>query len=179
MKSNQNFQFGSERGDKPSQGNTALEQEPASPDSTQSDSTQSDSTQSPHQSQQPQRTPIEWLSFGISLTIVSGLIALVGVLWLKPNTQKPPNPVVSLDWEKMQERSGQFHVPFKVTNEGDQTATQVQLVGEIQRNGQTQEVGTQEIDFLSRKEVEEGVFVIPENPQQSNFKIRVTNYQLP
>ncbi|OUC12704.1 MAG: TIGR02588 family protein [Alkalinema sp. CACIAM 70d] len=122
---------------------------------------------------------MEWLSFGISLAIVSGLITLVGVLWLRPNTQKPPNPVVSLDWEKMQEQSGQFHVPFKVTNEGDKTATQIQLVGEIQENGQTQEIGTQEIDFLSRKEEEEGVFVLSEKPQQNNFKVRITSYQMP
>ncbi|MBD2328013.1 TIGR02588 family protein [Alkalinema sp. FACHB-956] len=131
------------------------------------------------QSVQTQKSPIEWLSFGISLTIIGALVGAVGFLWLKPNSQKPPNPIVSVHLDKTEMRDGQFHVPFEVTNAGDQTITQLQMIGELKRKGTVEEIGTQQIDFLSRREVEEGVFVLPQKPQKEEFSVRITSYQIP
>ncbi len=132
---------------------------------------------SPQIEQKPSRSPAERTSFTIALGILSAIIGLVLYQWL---TQKNQPPVVSVTRKsEIREVPGQFYVPFSVTNTGGETAESVQVIAELRINGKVEEVGEQQIDFLSSGETEEGAFVFSRNPRSSELVLRVASYKLP
>lgn len=129
---------------------------------------------SPETKHQP--TLAEWISFSISLSILTALISLVIFAWTQ---QKNTPPIVTLQTtETIREVEGQFYVPFTVTNTGGETAASIQIIAEL-KDGTYQETGEQEIEFLSGGELEEGAFIFSRDPRQGQLKLRVASYQLP
>jgi uncharacterized protein (TIGR02588 family) len=136
-------------------------------------------TQESVQEKPARKTFVEWLTLSISLGIVGGLVFLVLILWSSSKEKSPANPITQVKQEEIFSQSQQFYVPFELINQGDETAIQVQVVGELKRNGTIEQSGPQTIDFLSRRETRKGVFVFQTDPRQGNLSIRVTNYQIP
>ena len=52
-------------------------------------------------------------------------------------------------------------------------------MAELSFNDKVLETGTQQIDFLSRREKRSGEFIFSRDPQQGELKIRVASYKLP
>jgi uncharacterized protein (TIGR02588 family) len=123
------------------------------------------------------RSLAEHVSFSIAVLILVTLIGLVGYLWLGKREKDAPNPVVIS--KPVQELSGQFHVPFELTNEGDDTAESVQVVAELRIKGAAPETGEQQIDFLSSHETASGAFIFSQDPRKGELIIRVASYKLP
>jgi len=143
--------------------------------------------QSPHSpEQQPSeglqqnraRSPAEQVTFGIASLILAGIIALVCYIWVDEQTDQPPDITVS-NQGTVREASGQFYVPFEIENIGGGTAESVQVIAELRINGEVEESGEQQIDFLSGGETEEGAFVFSRNPQEGELVLRVASYKLP
>ncbi|MBE9129086.1 MULTISPECIES: TIGR02588 family protein [unclassified Coleofasciculus] len=131
----------------------------------------------PQVEQKPQRSPAEWISFGIALSILTAIVGLVIYQWF---TQKERPPVLSVTSEsEIRQASGQFYVPFTVTNTGGQTAELVQVIAELRINGEVEEDGEQHIDFLASGETEEGAFIFSRNPREGELMMRVASYKLP
>ncbi|MBW4515698.1 MAG: TIGR02588 family protein [Timaviella obliquedivisa GSE-PSE-MK23-08B] len=128
------------------------------------------------ESQQP-RSVAEQISFSVAALFLATLVSLVCYLWFGKREQAPPNPVVTV--KPPQELSGQFHVPFEVINQGDDTAESVQVVAELTLNGAVAETGEQRIDFLSSHETESGAFIFSQDPSNGKLVIRVASYKLP
>lgn len=124
-----------------------------------------------------QRIPAEWITFTIASFIVAVIVGLVLFIWMTQNDQ-PPLLSVSLDSQVRQEQ-GQYYVPFSVTNTGGGTAESVQVIGELRINGEVEEHGEQQIDFLSSGEKEEGAFIFHRDPEQGELSVRVASYKLP
>lgn len=120
--------------------------------------------------------PAEWITFAIALLIVLSLIGLVVYSWF---TQDQQPPVLEVVRSETKEIKGQFYVPFKVTNTGGETAESVQVIGELRINGQVEESGEQQIDFLSGNESEEGAFIFTRDPKKGEVMLRVASYKLP
>lgn len=128
-----------------------------------------------HRSQH--RIPAEWITFSIASFIVAIIVGLVLFIWV---TQSSQPPVLSITTEgEVRQAQGRYYVPFSVTNDGGGTAESVQVIGELRVNGEVEEFGEQQIDFLSSGETEEGAFVFNRNPAQGNLLIRVASYKLP
>lgn len=128
--------------------------------------------------QQRQRILLpEWVTFLISLSILALIVGLVLHIWFT-QTDGPPILQVS-NTEEIREVQGQFYVPFTVTNNGGETAESIQIIGEIKKNGEVEETGEQEIDFLSAGEKQEGAFIFSRDPRQGNLSVRVGSYKLP
>lgn len=123
------------------------------------------------------RSLAEQVSFSIAVLILAIVIGTVSYLWLGKQEKQPPKPVVIL--KPVQERSGQYHVPFELTNEGDDTAESVQVVAELQIKGAAPETGEQQIDFLSSHETESGAFIFSQDPRKGELTVRVASYKLP
>jgi uncharacterized protein (TIGR02588 family) len=128
-------------------------------------------------SQKLQRTPAEWVTFGIASLIVATLSALVIYLWVTKQDNPPELSVTQ--HEDIRAVNGQFYVPFQIKNQGGETAESIQVTAELRVNGKVEETGEQQIDFLSSQEVEEGAFVFSQNPAQGELSLRVTSYKLP
>jgi len=127
-------------------------------------------------SKQP-RSLAEQVSFGIAALILFTLIGLVCYLWLGKRELGSPNPVVTI--KSIEKISGQFQVPFEVTNQGDTTAASVQVVAELQIQGEIAETGEQQVDFLSSHETESGAFIFSQDPRKGKLIIRVASYKMP
>lgn len=124
-----------------------------------------------------QRIRPEWITFTIASLIVAIIVGLVLFIWVTQNDQ-PPLLSVTVDSEIRQEQ-GQYYVPFSITNTGGGTAESVQVIGELRVNGEVEEQGEQQIDFLSSNEKEEGAFIFQRDPNQAELLIRVASYKLP
>ena len=124
------------------------------------------------------RSIAEWTSFAIASAILAAIVGAVGWMWLNEARQQPPEIAVERSGE-VRSASGQFYVPFSVTNSGGGTAESVQVIGDLVVNGEVQESGEQQIDFLSGGETEEGAFVFSKNPQNSEIVLRIASYKLP
>jgi uncharacterized protein (TIGR02588 family) len=118
----------------------------------------------------------EGITFAVASLIVAVLVGLVLFSWF---TQGDQPPVLAVQpSSEIRAVSGQFYVPFTVTNTGGATAESVQVIGELRLDDQT-ETGEQQIDFLSKGEQEEGAFVFSRDPRQGDLTIRVASYKLP
>jgi uncharacterized protein (TIGR02588 family) len=123
------------------------------------------------------RSGAEWITFASASAILLILFGLVGYSWLtKP--QEPPLLTVRYSIA-LQGEAGQFSVPFEIVNMGGETAEAVQVIAELRMNGQVVEAGEQQIDFLSRKEKEEGMFIFSHDPRKGQVRIRVASYKQP
>lgn len=127
--------------------------------------------------QKPQRSPAEWTTFTIALFILAGIIGLVFHEWLTQDS-RPPVLSVSRPGE-IRQAPGQYYVPFEVVNQGGETAESVQVIAELRINGEVEESGEQQIDFLASREKEEGAFVFSRDPRQGELTVRVASYKLP
>lgn len=126
---------------------------------------------------QEERSMAEWVTFSIASFILAIIVGLVGYTWL---TDKNQPPIVSVsNKQTIRESDGKFYVPFEVVNTGGDTAESVQIIAELEVDGEVKETGEQQIDFLSRGETEEGAFIFSQNPNQGKLTIRVASYKLP
>ncbi len=123
------------------------------------------------------RSAAEWVTIGMASAILLLIAGLVIYDWMITPTL-PPIVSISRDGDILA-REGQFYVPFVVKNLGGDTATAVEVVGELSIDGQVVEDGTQEIDFLSGAEAEAGMFIFSQDPRQGELVLRVASYQLP
>ena len=137
-------------------------------------------SESERQSPSPQpyqpRSPAEWVSFGVASLVLAVVIGAASYLWIGKQQNQPPALVLTSSEQR--EISGQFTVPFTVTNQGGETAASVQVIAELRINGD-EETGEQQIDFLSSGETARGAFVFSRDPRQGKLSLRVASYKLP
>ena len=119
----------------------------------------------------------EKVSFFLSLSIVAAIVILIGYTWLTGDTNPPTLSVTTGTNIRQAER--QYYVPFTVSNLGGSTAESVEVVAQLLLNDGNRETGSQQINFLSRKEQRNGEFIFTHNPQQGQLTIRVASYKLP
>lgn len=122
------------------------------------------------------RSSAERASFIFSLFIVSILFFLVCFAWITGDNQ-PPILSVAIE-SNIRQVKQQYYVPFTVTNSGGETVESVEIVAKLLTDND-EEMGRQQVDFLSRQEKRSGEFVFNHNPQQGKLIVRVASYKLP
>ncbi|MFM2314606.1 MAG: hypothetical protein RLZZ04_3882 [Cyanobacteriota bacterium] len=129
------------------------------------------------QEKQSERSFAENVSFGISLLVLSLIVGLVVYQWI---TKKDQPPVLSVTTDdQVRQTGGQFYIPFTVANTGGETVESVEVIAELNLNGKIEDIGSQQIDFLSDGETNSGAFILNRNPNQGKLIVRVTGYKLP
>ncbi|WP_019504013.1 TIGR02588 family protein [Pleurocapsa sp. PCC 7319] len=123
------------------------------------------------------RSLAEKVSFGISLSIVGIIVALVCYTWITGDNN-PPILSVTTD-SNIRQVNQQYYIPFTVNNYGGETAESVEIVANLLFKDRIAETGRQQIDFLSREEKRSGEFIFSHDPQQGELTIRVASYKLP
>jgi uncharacterized protein (TIGR02588 family) len=122
------------------------------------------------------RSAAEWATFGAASAVLGTVLGLIGYAWVT-TPQEPP--ILEVQPSEIRSVNGQFYVPFEVVNTGGETAEAIQVIAELRIGGGVEEQGEQQIDFLSRKETEEGAFIFSQDPRQGELVIRVASYKLP
>ena len=118
--------------------------------------------------------PAEWVTFGVAACVV---LAVVGLILVQvPGDQQPPAPVVRVG--EAVERAGGFVVPVDVTNDGDETAQNVQVTATLTVDD-GEATSDQVIDFLAGGEEERLEFVFEDDPADGELEVVVGGYSLP
>jgi uncharacterized protein (TIGR02588 family) len=129
------------------------------------------------QSEGSERSLAENVSFAISLLLLSLLVGLVVYEWI---SKKDQPPVLSVTTDSQVRQAGkQFYVPFTIANTGGETVESVEITAQLDLNGKVEDVGSQQIDFLSDGETSSGAFILDRNPKKGELIVRVTGYRLP
>ena len=118
----------------------------------------------------------ERISLFLASAIVLAILSSVGYLWVRDRNPDPPTLQVT---SQVEQRQGQYYIPFTVTNVGGETAATVQVIAELRINGTLVEWGEQQIDFLSSQEEAEGSFILTHDPAAGDLTVRVASYQMP
>ena len=126
----------------------------------------------------PQRTArnsVEWVTFGVAAAIVTAVAALMVVQSF--GSDDPPAPVAE-QAGAAHATAGVWYVPVDVTNTGDETASEVQVIAELTVDGETT-TGDQVIDFLGGDEVTHLTFTFDDDPSDGELVVRVTGFAEP
>lgn len=121
--------------------------------------------------EQPIRNRAEWISLGISLTLLTGVMATVVSLWLNPS-RKPAE--FTVERGEVRAANNHYYLPVTVKNEGDATAAQVTVEGTLDA---AKEVAATTFDFVPARSNSEGVLIFSQEP--TDAMIRVISYQEP
>jgi uncharacterized protein (TIGR02588 family) len=118
---------------------------------------------------------LEWLVFGLSFTLVAGLLVYL-TYDAVTRQNRPPNLVV--EFGEIQAQEKHFLVPVLVTNHGDLTAKDILI--EVTLNGASGERATFEVDFLPRRATHEGWVTFRSDPHAAaDLRAQVLGYQKP
>ncbi|MEM9452317.1 MAG: TIGR02588 family protein [Cyanobacteria bacterium P01_E01_bin.6] len=127
--------------------------------------------------QQERRSLAEWITFVLASIILIALIALILYDW-QINQLRPPEFHIMVD-NTTRIANQRYYVPFEIQNTGGRIARTVQVMAALHIDGEEDESGEQQIDFLSGNERKRGSFVFTHNPRQGELIIRVASYRLP
>lgn len=121
------------------------------------------------------RTGPEWATFAGCCVV---LLVLVGTIVVQLRSgQAPPSPLATIA-APAEPDGGRFRVGVAVSNHGDMTAANVQVVAEL-TVGDKVSTGDQTIDFLAGGEEVELVFYFREDPGKGELTVDVTGYEAP
>jgi uncharacterized protein (TIGR02588 family) len=127
------------------------------------------------------RSRPEWVTFVVSCAVLAVIVALIASQAV--GAFRPATPVAERRGA-VSRVEGRFVVPVMVTNLGDETAQNVQIVAEFQA-GDIVETGDQSIDFLSGGEAVTVYFVFDNDPDalsqdgSTPLRIKVSGYTEP
>jgi uncharacterized protein (TIGR02588 family) len=113
----------------------------------------------------------EWVSLGVALLLLGGVVSAVFILWSDP-ASAPAR--FTVDHGEVRQESGQFYLPFTITNEGDETGSQVTVVGSVIARGAPEFAATT-FDFIPGHARVQGVLIFSHEPTAA--QLRVISYQ--
>lgn len=120
------------------------------------------------------RTPAEWVTFAVSLAVLSVLVAFIAVQI--PKSKSPPAPRAMVG--AIVQREGLYVVPVTIENEGDATAEAVQVLATLEI-GDDEHTADQVVDFLAGGETEKLEFVFEDDPDDGELDVTVGGYLIP
>lgn len=124
----------------------------------------------------PQKNALEWLVFAASLILVFGTL---GYLIFTAVTYEKSPPILSIQLGKTQPLASQFRVPVVVSNEGNQTATGVQIEVTLNEGQPNEEKSNFTAPYLPRHSQRDGAVLFKSDPRQGKLQSRILGYENP
>lgn len=119
------------------------------------------------------RTPVEWITLGVAFLLLATVVGIV--VWLLfTGSSEPARFTIERGATRIEEQL--FYLPITVTNDGDETASQVQLAGTLVVNDQEETADTT-FDFVPGHSQAEAVLIFSADPGAAD--VRVVSYQIP
>jgi uncharacterized protein (TIGR02588 family) len=128
--------------------------------------------------QQEDRSPAEWVSFGISLAV---LLIVVGLLGYEHFTRgsAPPALAVQPRLQEVRHEGDRYYLPVEVMNTGDGTAGDVLVEVTLAAPGQDEEQAEFTILFLAGGQRTTGTVILQGDPTQGDLQAEVHSYTTP
>lgn len=120
------------------------------------------------------RTPAEWTTLVVSLLVLAVVVVLIVVEMV--SVTEPAAPVADIG--RVERLGDRWGVHVVVTNEGDETAANVQVSAELTTDEAT-ETGDLSVDFLAGGEEQELVFVFDTDPGDAETSVVVSGFEVP
>lgn len=120
------------------------------------------------------RTTAEWVTLAGSCLVLAVLVGLIAVQMT--STRDPASPVAVVEGHRRAD--GFHHVEVVVTNQGDETASNVLVTADLTIDGETTSAD-QSIDFLAGGEEEDLVFVFEDDPADGELRVAVRGFGVP
>ncbi|MGI8642917.1 MAG: hypothetical protein ACR2LS_02235 [Thermomicrobiales bacterium] len=126
-----------------------------------------------------ERSLAEWTTLIVSVLIVGTLIgaALVEYFWL--DEARGVRLEATLALEQTRRVDDRYYIPFTVTNSGADGAENVNVVFEVQQDGQTVEESTIQIAFMANGGMSQGEMVTAYDPAVYDVSARVSAFETP
>ena len=121
------------------------------------------------------RTAAEWTALIGSSLILAIVVGVIVVQARQDESPAAPTAAVGA----VEQVGEQYHLDVTVTNDGDETAANVQVSAELEVDGEVVATADQTIDFLSGSEEEDLVFVFEDDPRDGDLTVAVTGFSRP
>lgn len=119
---------------------------------------------------------LEWLIAVIGLILVVGTI---GFMLYEAFSSKNKPPDFAAKIERIDEINSGYLVIFKLANNGDQTASNVEIEGELKNGAETIETSGTTLDYVPSKSESKGGLFFKQSPKQFQLEIRAKGYSEP
>lgn len=123
------------------------------------------------------RSGPEWSVFAAASLVLLLVTGIIVAQWVAGSDGPAVIDVTVRQVTQVSDRSWQ--VDAVATNIGDETAAQVEVVGELTRPDGTSERSTQTVDFLSPDEQANLVFVFSTDPAAGQLEVRPASFSVP
>lgn len=124
------------------------------------------------------RSVAEWITLGISVAILAGIIGLVSYLHFT-GEDSPPDIVVEAHLDQVYDGDGGWYVPVTIRNAGGTTVEDVQVTGELDTGEGEPETADFTIRFLVGGEQAEGAFIFQANPASGELTTSAGSFKVP
>jgi uncharacterized protein (TIGR02588 family) len=119
------------------------------------------------------KSTAEWMSFAVSIIILSGFVGAIIWLWV----HQPTGPAqFQVQRGVVRNETGLFYLPVTVTNTGGLAVGDVRVEGKLNNHGQ-EEIAATTIEFLPVRAQEEVVLIFRNEP--SGVVVQVVSYHQP
>ena len=116
------------------------------------------------------RSTAEWITLGVSLSIVLGLLGLLTYLSFR-GSEEPVRIEVQAQLDSVREEGGVFYLPVEITNRGDTTASGVQVELSLSDSQGNQQSSSFTVQFLPGRAAARGEAVFTIDPRQGELLI--------
>lgn len=124
------------------------------------------------------RPAAEWITLGISVAVIAGILGLVTWLYVR-GTEAPPTIAVEAMLDDVRDVDGDWYLPIEVRNDGDRTVASAIIEGELDTGSGQPETAQVTIDYLAGNERVRGTFVFSSDPRDGELSVGPTSYQDP
>lgn len=119
---------------------------------------------------------LEWLAAAIGLILVVGAVGFM-IYQAVAQEKTPPNINISVD--SIVPTEGGFRVGFRVNNRGTQTASALNIEGELKKGEESIETSGVTLDYAPSNSERKGGLFFTKNPKDFDLQIRATGYEEP
>lgn len=116
---------------------------------------------------------VEWIVFGLSLALITGMVGLLGYEHM---TRRRSPPLLSVAMGEVVEGPNGFAVELVVANLGDRTAASVQVEASLEGAPERAEVVVQYVPYRSTRRA---WVMLASDPRRGRLSIRVRGFEEP
>lgn len=119
---------------------------------------------------------LEWLAAAVGLILVVGAVGFM-IYQAVAQEKTPPNISVAVD--SIKPNGDGFLVGFRVVNRGTQTASALNIEGELKKGEESIETSSVTLDYAPSNSGRKGGLFFTKNPKDFDLQIRATGYEEP